>query len=232
MKTVNKERYSRNLGVKDFTIEMQYKLQSSSVLVVGAGGLGSVVLSYLSAVGVGNLGIVEFDVVSESNLQRQILYNENDLGRLKGEVACERISLKNYLCETTLYSDKLTAENSNAIIKGYDLIVDCTDNYAARYVIDSASRSLSIPFIYGSAEQLTGQISTFNYKGGRSYSDLYPEPPKSDNLILGVLSPIPGIIGSLQALEAVKILLELGDTLENKLLLFDGVTYQTLIFDI
>lgn len=231
MKIVNNERYSRNLGVKDFTPEMQSKLLRSSVLVVGAGGLGSVVLSYLSAVGVGHLGIVEFDVVSESNLQRQILYNENDLGRLKGEVAVERISQKNSQCKTTLYCSKLTNDNSNSIVKGYDLIVDCTDNYEARYVIDSASRSLSIPFIYGSAEQLVGQISTFNYKGGRSYCDLYPVPPQSDGAILGVLSPIPGIIGSLQALEAVKILLGLDGTLENRLLLFDGTTYQTLVFE-
>lgn len=231
MKEINKEiRYSRNLAVADFTMEMQEKLFASSVLVVGAGGLGSAVINYLSAVGVGRIGIVEFDTVSESNLQRQILYSENDLGKSKGEIALQRVRERNANCEAIFYNIQFDEKNGIEIAKSYDIVVDCSDNYAARYAIDGVCVQLSIPFVYGSAEQLSGQISTFNLKNGKSYRELYSTPPCEKNEIIGVLSPMPGIIGAMQALEVIKLLLDFSDNLSGKLLLFDGNTYQISIF--
>lgn len=230
---MNKTRYSRNLNVENFTEEMQQHLFSGSVLVVGAGGLGSAVISYLAMSGVGRIGVVEFDVVSESNLQRQILFCENDLGRSKGEIAVETITKKNRLCKATLYNQKFTYEEGLSIAKTYDVIVDCTDNYGARYAMDKVSKELGIPFVYGSAEQLQGQISTFNYGGAGSYRDLYPETPDSkEREILGVLSPLPGIVGSIQALEVMKLLTGMKNNLCGKLLLIDGATYHSTMFDL
>lgn len=226
------ERYSRNLNVDGFTIEMQEKLAKSSVLVVGAGGLGSAVLNYLVAAGVGSIGIVEYDIVSESNLQRQIMYNERDLGLSKGEVSIKNISRKNSRCNVVLYNTKFNYVNGIEIASTYDIIVDCTDNYATRYIMDTISQELGIAFVYGSAEQLGGQISTFNHNGAGSYKELYPEPPKVKGGIIGVLSPMPGIIGSMQALEVIKILTGFSDNLCGKLLLFDGKTYSSTIFNL
>ena len=226
------ERYSRNLRVTDFTPEMQEKLINSSVLVVGAGGLGSPVISYLSASGIGKIGVVEFDTISSSNLQRQILYTEEHLNKYKGEIAIQNIKSRNKNCECVLYNSRFTIENGFDIAKGYDIIVDCTDNYRARYAIDEVSQKLSIPFIYGSAEQMQGQVSTFNYKGGKGYKSLFQEEQIVGNDDLGVLSPIPGIIGSFQALETIKILLDLENNLSGKLLIFNGISYEIIIFDI
>lgn len=230
---MNKTRYSRNLNVENFTEEMQQRLFNSSVLVVGAGGLGSAVLSYLSMSGIGRIGVVEFDVVSESNLQRQILFSEEDLGRSKGAIAVETIRKKNSLCEALLYNTRFTHAEGLMIAKEYDVIVDCTDNYSARYAMDAVSKELGIPFVYGSAEQLHGQVSTFNHSGGGSYCDLYPEMPDSkEREILGVLSPIPGIVGSIQALEVIKLLSGMQNNLSGKLLMIDGTTYNTTIFNL
>lgn len=224
-------RYSRNLNVEGFTSAMQSKLHSSSVLVVGAGGLGSVVINYLAMAGVGRLGVVEYDVVSESNLQRQIMYCEDDLGKSKGEITLKNVRSKNSACEVILYNTKFTTECGIKIADGYDVIVDCTDNYTARYAMNSVSCFLGIPFVYGSAEQLSGQVSTFNFGGAGSYSDLYPEILESkDCEVLGVLSPMPGIVGSYQALEVIKLLTGMEGNLCGKLLLIDGREYVTTIF--
>lgn len=225
-------RYSRNLAVKDFTAEMQEKLKNSAVLVIGAGGLGSPLLSYLVAAGVGKIGVVEFDTVNITNLQRQILYREEDLGKNKGEIAVERLKALNSECEITLYNEKFTDKNGCDIAKGYDLIADCSDNYLARYAMDEVSRALKIPFVYASAEQLGGQISVFNYQGAGSYSDLFPEPPISDGEIIGVLSPMPGIVGAMQGLEIIKLLTGFGENLCGKLLIFSGKDYSMNIFEI
>lgn len=227
----NDIRYSRNLAVDGFTPEMQEKLSTSSVLVIGAGGLGSAVINYLSAVGVGRIGIVEFDVVSESNLQRQILYTENEIGEPKGEVALRHVKKRNGNCNVVHYNMRFDAINGIDIAKSYDIIVDCSDNYTARYAIDTVSLQLHVPFVYGSAEQMSGQISTFNYKGGKSYHELYPTSPSERNGAIGVLSPMPGIIGAMQALEVIKLLVDLPDNLSNKLLLFNGIDYQISIFE-
>lgn len=226
-------RYSRNLNVEHFTESMQELLSNSSVLVVGAGGLGSAVISYLVMAGVGHIGVVEFDTVSESNLQRQIIYNESDVGESKGELAIKYIESKNSRCQTILYNTLFTHENGADIAKGYNLIIDCSDNYEARYAMDSISQQLGIPFIYGSAEQLGGQISTFNSSRGGSYRELFGECAQTKSReVLGVLSPIPGIIGSIQALEAVKLLTGMSGNLSGKLLVFDGKNYETTILDI
>ena len=232
MNSETEERYSRNLKVANFTPEMQEILINSSVLIIGAGGLGSPVISYLTASGIGRIGIVEFDTISSSNLQRQVLYTEEDLNKSKGEKAIESIKKHNINCDCKLYNTRFTLENGADIAKGYDVIVDCTDNYKARYAIDEVSLKLSIPFIYGSAEQMQGQISTFNYKNGKSYKSLFQNEPKVGNDNLGVLSPIPGIVGSLQALETIKILLSLEDNLSGKLLIFNGINYEITIFEI
>lgn len=224
-------RYSRNLNVEGFTAEMQAQLHVSSVLVVGAGGLGSVVINYLAMAGIGRLGVVEYDIVSESNLQRQIMYCEDDLGESKGEITLKNLRRKNSACNITLYNTKFTTECGVDIADGYDVIVDCTDNYTARYAMNSVSCFLGIPFVYGSAEQLSGQVSTFNYGGAGSYCDLYPEVPESkDCEVLGVLSPMPGIVGSYQALEVIKLLTGMSGNLCGKLLLIDGQEYRTTIF--
>lgn len=226
-------RYSRNINVEGFSAQMQERLFTSSVLVVGAGGLGSAVISYLAVAGVGRIGIFEYDEVSESNLQRQILYYENDLGKSKGLVALENIRRRNSSCEAELYQCCFEEQNGIEIAASYDIIVDCTDNYEARKAIDKVSKQLGIPFVYGSTEQLQGQVSTFNYGGAGSYCDLYPETPESKRReILGVLSPMPGIIGTIQALEVIKILTGMSGNLCGKLLLIDATNYSTVIFDI
>lgn len=226
-------RYSRNLNVEGFTAEMQERLHSGSVLVVGAGGLGSAVLNYLAMAGVGRIGVVEYDTVSESNLQRQILYCESDIGKSKGEIAIRAILSKNHLCQAVFYNMKFTEAIGAIIAKGYQLIIDCSDNYEARYAMDNVSQKLGIPYIYGSAEQLRGQVSTFNHACAGSYGDLFGANAESEQReVIGVLSPIPGIIGSIQALEAIKLLTGIGNNLCGKLLVFDGVSYETTIFEI
>ncbi len=224
-------RYSRNLAVEGFSEEKQQMLANSSVLVVGAGGLGSALLSYLVAAGVGKIGVVEYDTVNITNLQRQILYSESDIGCNKGAVAVNRLVALNGSCGIKHYNTKFTKDNGCDIARDYDIIVDCSDNYAARYAMDEVSRELGIPFVYGSAEQLGGQIATFNYNGGGSYSDLFSEDDSIKDII-GVLSPIPGVIGSMQALEVINILTHNEDNLSGKLLLFDLKEYKTTIFSL
>lgn len=225
-------RYSRNINVEGFSCEMQETLMRSSVLVVGAGGLGSAVINYLAMAGIGKIGVVEFDTVSESNLQRQILFCEKNIGQNKGEIAIATIQSKNSKCQAVYHNTKFTQYNGLELASGYDIIVDCSDNYEARMAMDLVSKKLKIPFVYGSAEQLGGQISTFNYRGAGSYSDLFPELPASkDREILGVLSPIPGIVGSIQALEVIKILTDMSNNLSGKLMVIDGLGYGIEVFE-
>ncbi len=226
------ERYSRNLAVKGFSLEQQQILHNSSVLVIGAGGLGSAVLAYLTAAGIGSIGVVEYDTVNITNLQRQTLYCEADLGHNKGERAVARLRELNSTTNITLYNTKFTTDNGVEIASGYDIIIDCSDNYSARCAIDEVSRGLSIPFVYGSAEQLGGQIATFNSQGAGSYKELFAHPTADNSEIIGVLSPIPGIIGSLQALETIKQLTKMENNLSGKLLMFNLTTYETQIFEI
>jgi len=231
MKEMDKERYQRNLLVEGFGEEGQRRLREGRVVVVGAGGLGSAVLNYLTACGVGAIRIVEHDTVSLSNLQRQVLYTTSDLGVSKAEAAAVRLSRLNPGCRIDLADCLLTEENASELLGGFDVVVDCTDNYATRYVIDGFCAAHRVPMVYGTAEQTGGQVSVFHTEGAGGYRDLYPVPSEQKPVV-GVLSPVVGVIGSLQALETVKLLGGMGGTLAGRLLMFDGETMNFKIFEI
>ena len=186
-------------------------LKNSKILVVGAGGLGSPVLAYLSAAGIGKIGVIDDDKVEESNLQRQILHNEKDIGRLKVDSVVEKIKSLNSNIDVVSYSERLDKENAIQIISNYDLIIDGTDNFPTRYLLNDACEILNKTWVFGSIHQFEGQVTTFNHQGGPNYRDLFPNPPPS-NMVQnceegGVLGILPGIIGTLQATEAIKLLL-------------------------
>lgn len=224
------DRYNRHIILPEIGIDGQTKLIKAKVLVIGAGGLGCPVLSYLAASGVGNIGIVDDDVVSLSNLQRQILYKANDIGQIKAEKAKQRLLENNPDIEVDTYITRITSKNAIEIAENYDVIVDCTDNYETRYVIDSVSQKLNIPMVYGSISKFTGQVSVFNYKGSKSYKDLFHEKPdvdENDAGRLGVLGVLPGIIGATQANEVIKIILDIPGVLSNTLFLLNAKTMVT-----
>ena len=225
------ERYQRNLLVEGFSATGQQRLSESRVTVVGAGGLGSATLNYLAAAGVGRLRIVENDTVSLSNLQRQILYTTADLDAPKAEVAAARLSRLNPACRIEIRTDRLDGGNADEILSDCDVVVDCTDNYATRDAIDDFCSARRIPMVYGTAEQIGGQVSVFNTAGAGSYRSLYPEQPVQQPIV-GVLSPIVGVIGSLQALETIKLLAGIGDGLAGRLLTIDGRTMRIFTFEI
>lgn len=228
------ERYNRHIILPEIGKEGQVKLNKAKVLVVGAGGLGSPVLTYLGAAGIGNIGIVDDDVVSLSNLQRQILYKTSEINQLKADKAKERLLENNPEIAIDTFITRLNSENSIEIAKGYDLIVDCTDNYDSRYVIDSASKLLGIPMVYASISKFSGQVSVFNNKGSKSYKDLFCEKPnidENDPSRLGVLGILPGIVGSIQANEVLKIILNMSGVLNNKLFLIDTKTMETQLIE-
>lgn len=231
MENFDAERYRRNLLVDGFSEAGQRKLQDGRVVVVGAGGLGSAALGYLAAAGVGYLRIVENDTVSLSNLQRQILYTTPDLGQSKAEVAAMRLSRLNPGCRIEIDDRRLASGNAAELLSGCGVVVDCTDNYAARYAIDDYCADAGVPMVYGTAEQFGGQVSVFHAAGAAGYRQLYPEGPAQKEVV-GVLSPVVGVIGSLQALETVKLLCGTGRTLAGRLLVFDGRTMQISVFEI
>jgi len=225
-------RYSRHFALPDFGLEAQEKLKRASILVVGAGGLGCPVLLYLTAAGVGEIGIADFDLISESNLQRQVLYSTNDVGKRKAEVAKARLAELNPFVNINLYTDKLTSANALEIANPYDLIIDASDNFPTRYLLNDVSVLLSKPLIYGSVFRYEGQVAVFNYSGSVTYRDLYPTPPDEGSVPNceegGVLGVLPGIIGSIQANEAIKIITNIGEPLAGTLLLFDSLTLESL----
>ena len=225
------ERFQRSLKVDGFGPDDQQRLLQSRVVVVGAGGLGSAALSYLVAAGVGHVTVVEFDRVSLSNLQRQILYTTADLGAPKAEVAAMRLSRLFPGCDLRVENRRLTAENGRDILMGQDLVVDCTDNYETRYLIDDLCGELSLPMMYGTAEQMGGQVSLFHTKTAGSYRALYPQPMSSKEAV-GVFPPMVGLIGSLQALETLQWLTTGHSAVEGVLLVVDGRTLQFNRFEI
>ena len=222
-----RERYSRQIMLDDNGEQAQRALKNAAVLVVGAGGLGSAVLPYLVGAGVGRIGIVDDDVISLSNLQRQILYETSHIGQSKAERATERVSALNPEIRIDTYNTRFTSENAIEILTPYQLIIDCTDNIPARHVIDHASRETRKPFIYGSLCEYTGQISVFNYRNAPAYADIFPRSSETKPFTqsLGVFGAIAGIVGSIQAMEAIKILIGAEDTLAGHLLLIDMRTY-------
>ncbi|MCH7950126.1 MAG: molybdopterin-synthase adenylyltransferase MoeB [Candidatus Dadabacteria bacterium] len=224
------KRYSRHLIMPEVGVEGQEKLINSSVLCIGAGGLGSPLALYLAAAGVGHLGVLDFDVVDFSNLQRQIIHSEKTIGELKVESAKKRILELNSDIKVTTYNEMLTSENAMEIIKDYDVIVDGTDNFATRYLVNDSCVLLGKPNVYGSIFRFEGQVSVFDAKKGPCYRCLYPEPPPPGMVPScaegGVLGILPGIIGTLQAAETVKLIIEKGNPLIGRLLFLDVLKMQ------
>jgi molybdopterin/thiamine biosynthesis adenylyltransferase/rhodanese-related sulfurtransferase len=221
------ERYSRHLILPEVGLEGQKRLKAASVLCVGTGGLGSPLLLYLAAAGIGRIGIVDFDVVDSSNLQRQVIHGTSWVGKPKIESAKNRILEINPHCQVDLYETRLSAENALDILRPYDIVADGTDNFPTRYLVNDACVLLDKPNVYGSIFRFEGQATVFNYEGGPNYRDLYPEPPPPGLVPScaegGVLGILPGIIGVIQATETVKIILGQGNTLNGRLLLFNAL---------
>jgi sulfur-carrier protein adenylyltransferase/sulfurtransferase len=224
------ERYSRHLILPEVGLDGQKKLKAASVLCVGTGGLGSPLLLYLAAAGIGRIGIVDFDVVDHSNLQRQIIHGTSWVGKPKIESAKNRILEINPYCQIDLYETRLSSENALSIAEPYDIVIDGTDNFPTRYLVNDACVLLNKPNVYGSIFRFEGQATVFNYEGGPNYRDLYPEPPPPGLVPScaegGVLGILPGIIGVIQATEAIKIILGQGTTLSGRLLLFDALAMK------
>lgn len=221
------QRYSRHLILPEVGLEGQKRLKASSVLCIGTGGLGSPLLLYLAAAGIGNIGIVDFDIVDSSNLQRQVIHGTSWVGKPKIESAKNRIHEINPNCQVDLYETRLSSENALDILKSYDVIVDGTDNFPTRYLVNDACVLLDKPNVYGSIFRFEGQATVFNYEGGPNYRDLYPEPPPPGMVPScaegGVLGILPGMIGVIQATETIKIVLGKGKTLSGRLLLYNSL---------
>jgi sulfur-carrier protein adenylyltransferase/sulfurtransferase len=221
------ERYSRHLILPEVGLDGQKKLKAASILCIGTGGLGSPLLLYLAAAGIGRLGIVDFDVVDSSNLQRQVIHGTSWVGKPKIESAKNRILEINPYCQVDLYETRLSSENALQIAEPYDIVIDGTDNFPTRYLVNDACVLLNKPNVYGSIFRFEGQATVFNYEGGPNYRDLYPEPPPPGLVPScaegGVLGILPGIIGVIQATEAIKIILGQGTTLNGRLLLFNAL---------
>jgi sulfur-carrier protein adenylyltransferase/sulfurtransferase len=221
------ERYSRHLILPEVGLEGQKRLKAASVQCIGTGGLGSPLLLYLAAAGIGRIGIVDFDVVDTSNLQRQVIHGTSWVGKPKIESAKNRIHEINPYCQVDLYETRLTSENALEILQPYDIVVDGTDNFPTRYLVNDACVLLNKPNVYGSILRFEGQASVFNYEGGPNYRDLFPEPPPPGMVPScaegGVLGILPGIIGLIQATETVKIILGQGNTLSGRLLLYNAL---------
>ncbi len=220
-------RYSRHLILPEVGLEGQKRLKAASVLCVGTGGLGSPLLLYLAAAGIGRIGIVDFDVVDHSNLQRQVIHGTSWVGKPKIESAKNRIHEINPYCQVDLYETALSSANALDIIRPYDIVVDGTDNFPTRYLVNDACVLLDKPNVYGSIFRFEGQATVFNYEGGPNYRDLYPEPPPPGMVPScaegGVLGILPGIIGVIQATETVKIVLGKGTTLSGRLVLYNAL---------
>lgn len=229
-------RYSRHIIIPEFNIEGQRKLKASKVLCIGSGGLGSPLLLYLAAAGIGNLGIVDFDLVDDSNLQRQVLFTLENIGQPKAETAKKRLQALNPHINITVYNTRLSTENALEIIKDYDVVVDGTDNFPTRYLVNDACVLLGKTNVYGSIFRFEGQVSVFNYPDqngnkGPNYRDLFPEPPPAELVPNcaegGVIGVLPGIIGSMQALEVIKVITGVGNPLSGRLFLFDAASFET-----
>ena len=224
------ERYSRSILCDHFSEEAQTKLMSAGVLVVGAGGLGCAVLQYLVAAGVGRIGVVDFDSVSLSNLQRQILFSHEDIGKLKVEIVAKRLMRLNPDVVINPIAESLSESNAEQLLADYDLAVDCTDNYQARLVLDSACAKSGKAMIYGSAQNWTGQVATFNWGSAGRYVDMFGEGEQQE--VVGVMPPCVGVVGSLQAVEAIKIITSSGETLDGKLMVFDYLKNQYKVYSL
>ena len=225
-----RERYARQTMLPEIGREGQRRLAAASVLLVGVGGPGSPAALYLTGAGVGRLGLADPDTVSESNLQRQVLYTESQIGRPKPAAARERLAALSSSTRFDLHPEGLTAENARELVAAYDLVVECCDNFATRYLLDEACAEVGRPWVYGSIGAFHGQVSLFNGRTGRRYTELYPDRealcalPRST---AGVLGTVPGVIGAIEASEAIKWIAGFGEPLEGKLFTIDLKTLQT-----
>ncbi len=239
--TAELARYDRHINLPEFGLESQKKLKAAKVVVVGAGGLGSPLLLYLAAAGVGTIGIVDFDIVADSNLQRQVLFGQEAIGQQKTAAAKKRLEdLNPHLC-IILHNTRLGLENALEILKNYDVIADGTDNIPSRYLVNDAAVLLQKTLVYASIYHFEGQVSVFNYRDekgvlGPNYRDLHPTPPPSElapNCAdAGVLGVLPGIIGSIQACEVIKIITGIGSPLSGRLFVFDALHLETHTFNL
>lgn len=220
-------RYQRHLILPQISLIGQEKLKSSSVLIVGAGGLGSPAALYLTAAGVGKIGLADFDAVEVSNLQRQILFVSSDIGKLKVNAAYDRLSDLNPHVRLIPHAERFDIHNAISLISEYDLIIDASDNFSTRYLLNDAAVLTNKPLIHGSIFQFEGYLTVFNYKNGPCYRCLYPVPPEPGTVpscsTAGVVGFLPGIIGTLQAAEAIKIILDLGEIINNRMVTYDSL---------
>jgi adenylyltransferase/sulfurtransferase len=227
-------RYSRHIILPQFGVEGQSKLKLSSVLVIGAGGLGVPLLLYLAAAGIGRIGIVDYDKIEFSNLQRQVLYKTSEVGASKVETAKSFIVEQNPEIKVEVHNCWINSTNALEIVDNYDLLIDGTDNFPTRYLLNDVAVLKNIPYVYGSIYRFEGQVSVFNYQDGPNYRDLFPDPPAPEIVPNcsegGVLGVLPGIVGSMQALEAIKVLTGIGEVLSGKLLTIDTLTNQYRTF--
>lgn len=221
-------RYNRQTILPEIGDEGQEKLKKAKVLVIGAGGLSCPVLQYIATAGVGFIGIIDFDTIEIHNLHRQILYTENEIGKEKAIVAKEVVSKLNPLIEVVAITEKLTIENASTIIAQYDFIVDGSDNFSTRYLVNDTCVILQKPLVYGSILRFEGQVAVFNHKGSKNLRDLFPEIPDPKDVpncnVNGVLGTLPGIIGTMMAHETLKLIMEL-PTLRNELILFNTLNW-------
>jgi sulfur-carrier protein adenylyltransferase/sulfurtransferase len=228
-------RYAKQIMIPDIGISGQQKLKQAKVLVVGAGGLGCPVLQYLTAAGIGKIGIVEFDVVDETNLQRQILYGSDDVGKLKSVIAREQLQRMNSSVDFEIFNLKFNSATNN-ILKNFDLVVDATDNIESRYIISDASAVLGKPMVHGAIFKYEGVVSVFNYMGGPDYSDFNPRHDADFKnplpLAVGLFGILPGITGSYMANEVIKIITGHGEVLSGKVLLINILNNTFNVFSI
>ena len=224
------QRYSRHLIMPEVGMEGQLKLKRARVLTIGTGGLGAPLGLYLAAAGVGHLGLVDFDVVDSSNLQRQVTFTTADVGKSKSEAAKARLLALNPMIDIVSYETRLTSDNALDLFRDYDIIVDGTDNFPTRFLVNDACILLGKPNVYGSIFRFEGQATVFGYPGGPCYRCLYPEPPPPGLVPScaegGVLGVLPGIVGSIQAMETIKLILGAGEPLVGRLLLFDALAMR------
>lgn len=236
LSTEEHKRYNRHLILNQVGVKGQEKLKAAAVLVVGAGGLGCPILQYLTAAGVGRIGIIDFDSIDLSNLQRQILFTTADIGKNKAEIAALHLSALNPFVHFEVFTNRLTTQNALELFSQYDIIVDGTDNFATRYLINDAAVLTNKPLVFGSIYTFEGQVSVFNYKEGPSYRCLFPTPPAAGSIKncseIGVLGVLPGIIGAQQANEVLKIILEIGEPLSGKLFIYDALKASAMTLTI
>lgn len=231
-----KQQYNRHFILPEIGEKGQLKLKQAKVLVVGAGGLGCPVLQYLTAAGVGNIGIVDEDVVSRSNLQRQVLFTINDIDNNKAAVAKKKLEALNPFVSFQVYTEYLSKENALTIIKNYDIVVDATDNFPTRYLLNDACVLANKPLVFGAIFKFEGQVAVFNYNGSATYRCLFPSPPKPEESPncseIGVLGVLPGIIGCFQANEVLKVICGIGEVLSDKFLTFNALSMHQLVLKI